>query len=132
MKIPPAATAVTVGMITSRNSRDRTRQFFSARREAGRGADSAPGCWRPSRTGEDPLGAELSGAAAPATGGLASCVTCLIAGRGIPRIFLALDSAVLGPLTMRPTGVQRHAGAATEPTRDAPPGRRFCVHSVTS
>src|SRR5262249_45044780 len=35
MRIPPRATAVRVGMVISSSSRDRTRQFFSARRDAG-------------------------------------------------------------------------------------------------
>src|SRR5215467_8462596 len=35
MRIPPSTTAVRVGMVISRSSRERTRQFLSARRDAG-------------------------------------------------------------------------------------------------
>src|SRR5512146_2002953 len=107
MKIPPAATAVTVGITTSRNSRDRTRQFFSARREARPGA-AAPGGRPPSWTGASPPGTEPSSATAPVAAGATPFVTWLNAGSWTPRIFLALDKAVPVPLTMTPTGVQRH------------------------
>src|SRR5436309_7260920 len=118
MKTPPAATAVTVGMITSRNSRDRTRQFFSARREAGPAADPAPGGWPPGAGGTTSE-AGLPGAAAPSgtTDKLASRDVGLIAMLGKPRVRLALDSTALAPLTMRPGGVQRHASAAAGLTR---------------
>src|SRR5882724_5730008 len=132
MNTPPAATAVTVGMITSRNSRDRTRQFFSARREAGLGAAPAPGCWPPCAGGTT-SDAGLPGAAAPSAPAnkLAARDVGLIAALGKPRVRLALDSTALAPLTMRRGGVQRHASAAAELTRLLLPGRRFGVHSVT-
>src|SRR5450755_1514144 len=122
MKIPPAATAVTVGMITSRSSRDRTRQFFSARC-----ADPARGSWLLARSGRSAPGMGLSGAAVPpaAAGGLSSRGARLTAARWLPRAFLVPDGPSLAPLSMRPAGVQRHANAryanaAAEPTRGAP------------
>src|SRR5690348_18500743 len=107
MKIAPAATAVTVGMTTSRNSRDRTFQFFRARREAGRRVSPASSDWLPPG-GRDAPGAEPPGAAA----GPPSRDPPLIAELGILRIFLDRDRTALARLTMRSTGVQRHQCAA--------------------
>src|SRR2546430_2431710 len=132
MKTPPAATAVTGGVITSRNSRDRTPPFFSARREAGLSARPAPRRRAPRARGAT-LRARLARAAAPTapTGMLVSRDVGLIAALGKPRARLALDSTALAPFTMRPGGVQRHASAVAELTRLLLPGRRFDVHSVT-
>src|SRR5215467_7637262 len=43
MRIPPRVTAVSVGMVISSSNRERTRQFFSARRDAG-WASGSGGC----------------------------------------------------------------------------------------
>src|SRR5580698_5929606 len=101
MKIPPAATAVTVGMITSRTSRDRTRQFFSARR-AERCAGWAPGCWPPPSADANTSGAEVFPGAVSfgAVDRLTAPDVDLTAARGLPPVFLALDSTAPAPLTM--------------------------------
>jgi hypothetical protein len=76
-------------MITNSSSRDRTRQFFSERREAARGAGlvlgSEPG-GKPPSDAENTSGAGPSGAQVPpaAVEGLASRDIRLVAGRGMP------------------------------------------------
>src|SRR5580704_16419362 len=109
-------------MITSRNRRDRTRQFFSARRELARALGAAPSrCWSPAAglktSGGEPFWA-ATGSSAAAEWPLAECRST--AAEGMRRLFLVLDSTALAPLTMGPVGVQRHAGAAGEPTWHAP------------
>src|SRR5215471_18945284 len=47
MRIPPSATAVRVGMVISNSNRERTRQFFSARLDAGLAWWGTSGCPAP-------------------------------------------------------------------------------------
>src|SRR5215469_12431081 len=116
MRIPPSTTAAMVGMMTSKNRRDRTRQFFSARRDEAREAVPPPsrccppGDW-PNTSGGDPFRAAPDSTAAP---GWVSAGSRSVAAEGMRRFFLVLDSTALAPLTMERAGVERHAGAATE------------------
>src|SRR6516165_1977943 len=65
MRIAPSATAVRVGMVISSSSRERTRQFFSARREAGRAWGTSAGPVPLPSAGPSGLPRPSPGASAP-------------------------------------------------------------------
>src|SRR5712691_11611001 len=133
MRMPPSITAVTVGMAISRRRRERTRQFFRARRDPGLGPSAAADgrCWPlpdGSTSADGVPSADATGCAA-ADGWVADGARLpgsprlsltdgarlpLPAGTrvpasGAPRAFLFLmDSTARPPLTQGPAGADQY------------------------
>src|SRR6185437_14135993 len=104
MRVPPSTTAVSVGIVISSRRRDRTRQFFSARREATE-PRSAGG---PGRAGRAGAGAGGGGCCGGGGGGAADSAAGLVSrsAGGLtvapPRGALSRDGTASVPLTWLP------------------------------
>src|SRR5215470_15489458 len=114
--MPPRATAARIGMMTSRSNRERTRQFFRARREprAGDRGRAPRCCWWPLvEAGAGPLEDTPPGAtgspAAPCSPARADACPEVSAAVAV-RVLLLVDHTALAPLILGLLGTRYGCG----------------------